>query len=66
MEDGYHDSYNGAPTNGGVWQGDGAKRVLRGESLDLDPQYARTAKRIKYGHADRYDEFSFRVARMLP
>ncbi len=66
VEDSYHDSYNGAPTNGGVWQGDGATRVLRGGSWYFGPQFARTAFRIRNEPADRSVINGFRVARMLP
>lgn len=30
VEDRWHDNYDGAPNDGNVWQGGGAKRVLRG------------------------------------
>ena len=66
VEDSYHDSYNGAPTNGSVWQGDGAKRVLRGGSWNYEPQLARVANRFRYAPAFRYSYFGFRVARMFP
>ena len=32
VQDSYHGKYNGAPTDGTEWLGDGAKRVLRGGS----------------------------------
>ena len=66
VEDSYHDSYNGAPTNGSVWPGDGAKRVLRGGSWFNRPQYARAAERGWGGPASRDYYLGFRVARMLP
>jgi formylglycine-generating enzyme required for sulfatase activity len=66
VEDSYHDSYNGAPTNGSVWQGDGAKRVLRGGSWYDRPQYARAANRYRVEPSGRNYSGGFRVARMLP
>lgn len=66
IEDSWHDSYNGAPTNGSVWQGDGAKRVLRGGSWFFEPQFARAAFRFRLESAYRDYDFGFRVARMLP
>ncbi|MDO8370021.1 MAG: SUMF1/EgtB/PvdO family nonheme iron enzyme [Candidatus Nitrotoga sp.] len=66
VEDSWHDNYNGAPTNGSVWQGDGAQRVLRGGSGDNVPRRARAAGRGRVGPAIRSSGFGFRVARMLP
>jgi len=66
VEDSYHDSYNGAPTDGSAWQGDGAKRVLRGGSWYSVPQSARAANRLRFEPAERDNSFGFRVARMLP
>jgi len=65
-EDSYHDSYNDAPTDGSVWQGNGAKYVLRGGSWNNEPQNVRAA--IRYGNkpALRFSSFGFRLARMLP
>jgi len=66
VEDSYHDSYNGAPTDGSAWQGDGAKRVLRGGSWSFGPQFARAANRGGFEPAKRNYGIGFRVARMLP
>ena len=66
VEDSYHDNYNGAPTDGTVWQGDGAMRVLRGGSWDFLPQSARAAYRLRFEPAYRVSGFGFRLARMLP
>ena len=66
VEDSYHENYNGAPVDGSVWQGDGAKRVLRGGSWDDEPQFVRAAIRIKSGPSGRSGSIGFRLARMLP
>jgi tetratricopeptide (TPR) repeat protein len=66
VEDSYHDNSNGAPTDGSAWQGDGAKRVLRGGSWSFDPQFARAAIRIRDVPANRFSDFGFRLAMMLP
>jgi formylglycine-generating enzyme required for sulfatase activity len=66
MEDSWHGNYNGAPADGSVWQGDGAKRVLRGGSWSNIPRVARAANRDGDGPTVRYSNFGFRVARMLP
>jgi formylglycine-generating enzyme required for sulfatase activity len=66
VEDSYHDSYQGAPADGSVWEGEGKKRVLRGGSWYDAPKYVRAAGRDKTAPARRYDNFGFRIARMLP
>lgn len=65
-EDSYHKSYKDAPTDGSAWQGDGAKRVLRGGSWNNSPRDVRAAVRNSYKPALRYSFFGFRLARMLP
>ena len=65
-EDSYHDSYNGAPTDGSVWQGDGAKHALRGGSWNSSPQDVRAAIRDNNRPALRFSIFGFRIARKLP
>ena len=46
VEDCYHDTYTGAPTDGSAWTtGECKYRVLRGGSWDDNPQYLRAAYR---------------------
>ncbi|KAF0201907.1 MAG: hypothetical protein FD173_2065 [Gallionellaceae bacterium] len=67
VEDNYHADYNGAPTDGRVWQGgNGAQRVLRGGSWYYKPQDARAADRDRDVPAFRDLSLGFRLARMLP
>jgi formylglycine-generating enzyme required for sulfatase activity len=66
VEDSWHDNYNGAPADGSTWQGDGAKRVLRGGSWFSYPQNARAAFRFWNDPANRIVDFGFRLARTLP
>jgi formylglycine-generating enzyme required for sulfatase activity len=33
----WHDNYQGAPTDGRVWEGDGSRLVLRGGAWDFSP-----------------------------
>jgi formylglycine-generating enzyme len=66
VQDNYHESYQGAPVDGSAWQDGGKKRVLRGGSWYDAPPYVRAAGRDKAAPASRYDNFGFRVARMLP
>ncbi len=64
-EDSYHDSYNGAPTDGSAWQGGDAKRVLRGGSWNNSPRNVRAAVRNMDKPDLRFSIFGFRVVRSL-
>jgi formylglycine-generating enzyme required for sulfatase activity len=64
--DRWHDSYQGAPFDGGAWLSNEAqepevKRLLRGGSWTPGPRNCRSAYR-DWGHpAYRYDDWGFRV-----
>jgi formylglycine-generating enzyme required for sulfatase activity len=66
VQDGYHDNYNGAPSNGAAWGG-GQFKVLRGGSSGFEKRSdLRAAAR---GHSDPSDQgeyIGFRLARTLP
>lgn len=68
VEDSYHDSYIAAPADGSVWQGDSARRVVRGGSWYYFPLFVRAAARLwvnpEFRSAIR--DLGFRVARTLP
>ena len=66
VQDSYHDNYNGAPTDGTEWPGDGALRVLRGGSSNYEPQNARASIRNGIVPAGRDGSFGLRLARTLP
>jgi formylglycine-generating enzyme required for sulfatase activity len=62
-EDAYHESYNGAPTDGSAWLsgGDSTRRVVRGGSWYADAVFCRSAIR-HWGRTDyRLNYFGFRV-----
>ena len=70
VEDSYHANYNGAPTDGTVWQGDGANPVLRGGNWISKPEWTRSANRTgtenDAGARTRNFMIGFRLARTLP
>ena len=67
VEDCWHGSYAGAPTDGGAWTsgGDCSRRVLRGGSWLGDPRGMRSAYRFGGPSGDRGSDVGFRVARTL-
>lgn len=66
VQDDYHNSYNGAPSNGAAWGG-GENKVLRGGSFSFNAPRARAANRDSLDPATPFN-FSggFRLARTLP
>jgi formylglycine-generating enzyme required for sulfatase activity len=63
VEDVWHESYAGAPTNGRAWlTGDVGRRVLRGGSWGFLARNARSANRSRGGSGDRNGDVGFRVA----
>ena len=67
VEDCWHESYAGAPADGGAWTvgGDCERRVLRGGSWYSAPLHLRSAYRFGYSDGFRYFIAGFRVARTL-
>jgi formylglycine-generating enzyme required for sulfatase activity len=64
VEDCFHDSYQGAPSDGSVWTtGECIYRVIRGGSGSSEPQYLRAAFRNSTYPDNRHYEIGFRVAR---
>ena len=63
VEDCWHKSYQGAPTDGSAWLGgDCASHVLRSGSWKNDARYVRPANRDSYDTNVRYPTHGFRVA----
>jgi formylglycine-generating enzyme required for sulfatase activity len=66
VQDCWNDTYRGAPSDGRAWEsGDCGRRVLRGGSWNLKPEYARVAQRLRYEPVIRYGYVGLRVARTL-
>ena len=67
VQDCGNDSYQGAPTDGRVWEnGDCSWRVLRGGSWNNGPSGLRSAARLRYvsGNYDSHDSYlGFRITR---
>ncbi len=60
--DAWHANYDGAPTDGSVWAGDDAARVMRGGCWHDPPGLCRSAARLKYAPNEAEDYLGFRVA----
>jgi len=67
MEDCYHDSYIGAPTDGSAWieGADCSNRIVRAGSWFFAPAFLRSAKRYWFTTDYRLNYLGFRVARTL-
>ena len=65
VEDCWHGSYAGAPTDGSAWEsgGDCGERVIRGGSWISGPRYLRSAVRGWFSAEFRYYYVGFRVSR---
>ncbi len=64
VQDWYHDSYNGAPTDGSAWEKPtGSNRVLRGGSWYYSARDVRAAFRSIVDPRIRNDNVGFRLAR---
>ena len=66
VEDCWHKSYAGAPTDGSAWTSPNCREnVIRGGSWRNDSTYAHSASRFRYDTAVRYILNGFRVAKSL-
>ena len=68
VEDCWHESYAGAPSDTNVWKaGDCSRRVLRGGSWRSGlPWIVRSANRFGNGFGSRGSGIGFRISRTLP
>ena len=60
-QDDWHNSYEGAPTDGRAWLKSGESKVLRGGSWIYFPEYCRSARRYYDQPGDRNTYIGFRV-----
>jgi formylglycine-generating enzyme required for sulfatase activity len=70
VEDDWHESYRGAPTDGSAWKEakeptDSRLCVLRGGSWGSHPRHCRSAYRVRFVTGGRVNDVGFRVARTL-
>jgi len=67
VEDSWHETYDGAPTDGSAWlrDGDPSYRVVRGGSWRNDSELVRAAVRVRRNINVRFDTLGFRVARSI-
>jgi len=66
VEDCWHDSYQGAPTDGSAWtSGPCDRRVARGGGLGSHPRFLRAAARFRLRPDFRFYSYGFRLARTL-
>jgi formylglycine-generating enzyme required for sulfatase activity len=66
VEDCFHDSYIGAPSDGSAWvSGECAKRISRGGAWLDQPRFLRSAFRLGDVATRRYDFQGFRAVRVL-
>ena len=67
VQDCYHDSYVGAPTDGSAWElGGSTARVARGGSWSCQPSRVRAACRLALQPGNRGGRLGFRLAKDLP
>jgi len=66
VEDGWHENYNGAPSDGTAWQGYDSRNVIRGGSWRFDRFVIDAAERKWNIPSDRYSTLGFRLAKTLP
>jgi formylglycine-generating enzyme required for sulfatase activity len=65
--DSWHDNYQGAPNDGSAWLSEyGKKKVLRGGSHFVNPNFCRCADRYVFNRESRLAMIGFRVACIAP
>ncbi|MFM8899724.1 MAG: formylglycine-generating enzyme family protein [Burkholderiales bacterium] len=65
VQDGYEESYRGAPADGSAWESGSSRRVFRGGSWNNYPPDLRSANRYGDTPGNRVDDVGFRLARTV-
>ena len=66
VQDNWHENYNGAPSNGSVWEDeDSSDRVSRGGSWYCNTEFCRSAGRFRREPESRFSNLGFRLLREL-
>ncbi|MBI5005859.1 MAG: formylglycine-generating enzyme family protein [Nitrosomonadales bacterium] len=65
VEDGWHEDFNGAPTDGRPWTGEGPNRVVRGGSWFSDAPSMHGARRFGFNQAERSNNIGFRLVKTI-
>ena len=67
VEDGWHDNYEGAPSDGSAWTsgGDSSRAVVRGGSWSYNPRLLRAAYRGRDRPSNRFSKVGFRLVQDL-
>jgi len=63
VQDSWHDNYNGAPTNGSAWDGDGSDRVVRGGNFYGNARFSLSAIRGGIAQGGGTWDLGFRLVR---
>ncbi|RKZ41315.1 MAG: formylglycine-generating enzyme family protein, partial [Gammaproteobacteria bacterium] len=62
--DAWHDNYEGAPSDGSIWEKEKGQPVVRGGSWFLEARSVRAAYRGRNSHGYRSYNVGFRLARI--
>jgi formylglycine-generating enzyme required for sulfatase activity len=62
----WNDSYEGAPTDGNMWESNNERKVLRGGSWSNVPTHCRAASRGDHARDNRNDLIGFRICCIVP
>jgi formylglycine-generating enzyme required for sulfatase activity len=66
VEDGFHDNYDNAPTDGSAWLSDEATHVVRGGSWNFDQDFIRVSARSRFDSKIQINSIGFRIAQTIP
>ncbi len=64
-QDTWHSNYEGAPSDGGVWEGGASSHVIRGGGWIFSGRFCRSAHREHINPENRYNWLGFRLVRTV-